>query len=126
VWIKKLRKSAIHPDFQLMQMSLAVKSPAAAAAVVAQEPVHHSAVLLNCFLHRAECISLGCPFSSHCLPEAAMSLPDKWWWIGVGEYHVEKTSVPTFVLVYAFEVADTGLVKRTIVLGAKGWRAGDC
>ena len=116
----------MHPNIQLMQMSLAVKSPAAAAAVVAQELAHHSAVLLNCLLHGMECISLCCRFSSHCLPEAAVGLPDKWRRIGVGEYHVEETGVSTFVLVYAFEVADTGLVKRTIVLGARGWRAGDC
>jgi len=109
----------MHPNIQLMQMSLAVKSPAAAAAVVAQ-------VLLNYLLQGMECISLCCRFSSHCLPEAAVGLPDKWRRIGVGEYHVEETGVSTFVLVYAFEVADTGLVKRTIVLGARGWRAGDC
>jgi hypothetical protein len=115
-----LRKSTIHPEFQLVQMSFAVNSPAAATAVVAQELIHHTAVLLNGLLHGMECISLCCRFSSHCLPEAAMSLPDKWRRIGVGENHVGETGVPPFVLVNAFEVADTGLVKRKIVFGARG------
>lgn len=101
-----------------MQMSIAVRSPAAAAAVVAQELVYHRAVLLNCLLHRAERISLCCRLSCNCLPEAAVGLPDEWRRIGVGEDHVAENGVLAFVAVDAFGVVDTGLVERAIVLGA--------
>ena len=114
----------MHPNIQLMQMSLAVKSPAAAAAVVAQELLHHSAVLLNYLLQGMECISLCCRFSSHCLPEAAVGLPDEWRRIGVGEDHVAENGVLAFMAVDAFGVVDTGLVERAIVLGAGVWSSG--